>query len=256
LVQKLQTAHIAEFNLDCPPRACPMMTSAMTEAGLSSEFAVYLAQTERLQAVGAVCRNTFIEFPLCRHAMQRRTRSSPPSRLSGVMSTSSKHSDTSCCQVVVPEEITLRSATHLPKRPRWSDADHEFSKSPGSSAASTACSESEHQRVAEVDHTTAFVQAAEDLAALVDRDCGFLRIRSHTIHADCKAGRRSNEATLRFFIQGLPFAKRAKWVQPLLWSVTAVLARSNVKATVKGGELMAVLANGLSIRIDFAAARL
>jgi len=91
---------------------------------------------------------------------------------------------------------------------------------------------------------------------LVKECCGFLRIRSHALQTESKVGRQSAVATLRFFTQGLPWAKRAKWVQPLLWSITAMLARSGVKATVKGGELMVCLASGLVVRVDFAAAEM
>merc|ERR1719162_642807 len=120
------------------------------------------------------------------------------------------------------------------------------------SSASTACSESEHQRISDVHRSVACVRAAEDLAALVKECCGFLRIRSHALQMESKVGRRSAVATLRFFTQGLPWAKRAKWVQPLLWSITAMLARSGVRATVKGGDLMVCLASGLVVRVDFA----
>lgn len=229
------------------------MMPSMTVANLPMEALVCVAQAERLQAAGAVCRNTFIEFPVSKRATQRRVRSSPPLSLCSRQVFSC---DLASCEVDVPPSPTKT----LPKRPRWSDEDEEFSASHGSSSASTVCSESEqHHRACEVYQSaeTACVRAAEELAALVARDCGFLRIQSHSVQAQFKAGKRSAaQVTLRFFVQGLPFAKRAKWMQPLLWSIVAVLARSNVKATVKGGELMAVHASGLLIRIDFAAARM
>lgn len=99
--------------------------------------------------------------------------------------------------------------------------------------------------------------AACHCAAVVERECGFLRLRGHTVHLEthAKAKRRGVVAVVRFYVRGLPWAKRAKWLQPLLWSVMAVLQSRDFAVAVRGGNLyMGVSADG-SVRMDFAAAR-
>jgi len=225
-----------------------------------TEASICIAQAEYLHAFGGIARNTFIEFPLKAVSSQRRSRSSPPSSCSSDDVDALSNQCLISCGQASSSDVSSHTSTILPKRPRWSDADDESVGCPGS-PASTVCSDSEHQRISDVHRSVACIRAAEDLAALVKECCGFLRIRSHALQMESKVGRRSSVATIRFFTQGLPCLQEAarsgaKWVQPLLWSITAMLARSGVKDTVKGGDLMVCLASGLVVRVDFAAARM
>jgi len=99
--------------------------------------------------------------------------------------------------------------------------------------------------------------SAHRCAALVERECGFLRLRGYWLNPETRmrAKRRGVVAMIRFYVQGLPWAKRAKWLQPLLWSVVAVLQRHACAITVRGGDLYVGLDTGGSVRVDFAAAR-
>lgn len=95
------------------------------------------------------------------------------------------------------------------------------------------------------------------LIETIKSECGFLRIQSHALDTSpsWKVGRRGVTANLRFFVSGLPWAKRSKWLQPLLWSVAVMLKKSDVDVVVKGGKLKVFLGAGFSVHVDFAAAR-
>merc|ERR1719396_139134 len=68
---------------------------------------------------------------------------------------------------------------------------------------------------------------ARQLVQLVESECGFLRLSGHRLitHTTEKAKRHGLAMTLRFYVHGLPSAKRAKWQQPLFRSVAAALQR-------------------------------
>lgn len=95
------------------------------------------------------------------------------------------------------------------------------------------------------------------VAELVEHECGFLRLRGYKLHPEMskRAKQRNVVATLRFYVEGLPRQKRAKWLLPLRWCVAPVLQRRNCAAAVQGGELYAPLEGGAYVRFDFAAAR-
>jgi hypothetical protein len=107
------------------------------------------------------------------------------------------------------------------------------------------------------EHSKAYREAVQHLADMITDECGFLRLREHKFHTE-KSGklRRKESSTplLRFYVRGLPGVRRAKWMQPLLWSVVAVLNRCGCEATVRGGELYAPVGEGQPVRVDFAAA--
>lgn len=92
---------------------------------------------------------------------------------------------------------------------------------------------------------------------LIKNECAFLRLRGYWLNVEnqLRSRRRGVCAMIRFYVQGLPWAKRAKWLQPLLWSVVGVLQRHGRDATVRGGDLYVALDNGGSVRVDFAASR-
>jgi hypothetical protein len=109
-------------------------------------------------------------------------------------------------------------------------------------------------------------EADEELVALVERECAFLRLTGEkacyeeTTHLRRQRG---VERCVVFYCKGLPWAKRAKWLLPLLWSVAAVLRARGVFTKVQSGELYAQMpgaqgepADGSRlVRLDFAAAR-
>jgi len=102
-----------------------------------------------------------------------------------------------------------------------------------------------------------FGTPVESLAELVHRECGFLRIRGHGLRAETstKAKKRGIAATICFYVRGLPWVKRTKWLMPLFWSVAPVLQRCGCTTMVQGGELYVSPGSGAMVRIDFAAAR-
>jgi hypothetical protein len=103
--------------------------------------------------------------------------------------------------------------------------------------------------------------ALQSISDTVERYCAFLRLNGHTLHVEHSTRMRSRGvvATLRFYAYGLPWPKRAKWVQPLCRSVAAVLRHNGCEAKMMGGELQVSLHGGSSaavVRVDFSAARL
>lgn len=100
---------------------------------------------------------------------------------------------------------------------------------------------------------------ADELVALVERECAFLRLVGEKASYEETTRlrlQRGVERCVIFYCKGLPWAKRAKWLLPLLWSVAAVLKSKGVFTKVQGGELYAQMPGADSlIRLDFAAAR-
>jgi hypothetical protein len=99
-----------------------------------------------------------------------------------------------------------------------------------------------------------------ELAALVERECGFLRITGKDFFEELdkirkrRCGNSSGGLSMCvvFHCRGLPWAKRAKWLVPLLWSVAAVLKLRNCIAKVQAGELYVKLPSACSfVRLDF-----
>lgn len=105
------------------------------------------------------------------------------------------------------------------------------------------------------------MDAARELADVVARDCAFLRLTDQVIYDETSHVRRRRGVTkcVLFHCRGLPWAKRAKWLLPLLWSVAAVLRRKGCTTKVQAGELYAQLPSACSespqlVRLDFGAA--
>lgn len=110
------------------------------------------------------------------------------------------------------------------------------------------------------------VEADEELVALVEQECAFLRLVGEKMSYEETTHLRRQRGVERcvvFYCKGLPWAKRAKWLLPLLWSVAAVLRSKGVFTKVQSGELYAQMpgaqgepASGSRlVRLDFAAAR-
>lgn len=104
-----------------------------------------------------------------------------------------------------------------------------------------------------------------ELAAIVERECSFLRLAGHAIYDESSNLRRRRGVSkcVVFYCRGLPWAKRAKWLLPLLWSVAAVLKNAGCTTKVQAGELYvqlpstSVCRSGCDfLRLDFGAAHL
>lgn len=96
---------------------------------------------------------------------------------------------------------------------------------------------------------------AAHLATLVPQECGFLRLNGHTVHFHTKAHSLGYGLTIRFYVVGLPWAKRSKWQQPLFWTVARVLQRAGCDARVRSGQLLVPVTVDVSVRVDFVAGR-
>merc|ERR1712151_993912 len=98
---------------------------------------------------------------------------------------------------------------------------------------------------------------AHQILEFIERECRFLKLCGHSLFTETirKKPQHGVAATLRFYIKGLPRVKRAKWRQPLCWSVMAVLDRCGCRMKMQSGELYALLAEGNLLRLDFSAAR-
>jgi len=95
------------------------------------------------------------------------------------------------------------------------------------------------------------------LEKLLMSSCGFLRICESEVHPESseRAKRRGSTAILRMYIRSLPLTKRAKWLSPLLWSVSVALQRKGCAAKIQANELYVPLNGTAWARIDFVAAR-
>mmetsp|Transcript_5712 Transcript_5712/g.16235 ORF Transcript_5712/g.16235 Transcript_5712/m.16235 type:complete len:230 (-) Transcript_5712:303-992(-) len=101
------------------------------------------------------------------------------------------------------------------------------------------------------------VRTPEQIRECIERECGFLRLHGHNLHCETakKRSRQDAVATLRFYVKGVPWVKRAKWHQAMSWTVLAMLKRAGCAAKMQNGGLFAELAGGKYLRLDFSAAR-
>merc|ERR1712217_526078 len=145
-------------------------------------------------------------------------------------------------------------------------AELQWQKTASSTSdVSTACSETDEHNTAVDDwldmdsYSSNLVceQSTHHIYELVESECGFLRLRGHSIHAEVtrKKPRRGIAGTLRIYMEGLPRVKRAKWYQPLCWSVMAMLQRCGCTMRMQNGELYVQAREGIVLRLDFAATR-
>merc|ERR1712203_1251041 len=98
-----------------------------------------------------------------------------------------------------------------------------------------------------------YEQSVHQIAEVVERECSFLRFRGHSIfnEATRRKPRRGVAGTVRFYVTGLPSAKRAKWTQPLCRSVMAMLQRCSCTTRMQGGELYMHITDGMVLRLEF-----
>jgi hypothetical protein len=252
---------------------------------LSQFLSAQRMQNEAIKAFGHVVKNTFIDdaaAPAAPSAARQRASSLPAaSRFAG---------DEACCDVAAGESSwPLSAAAHVaPRRGRSGCGEEEVlctSRCRDLSIASTTstrtsidtattcstatpCSSFSWAEASAMEEAAASPAGAEaedpaaKLAALVERECAFLRLTDKVFYEETTPVRKQRGVVkcAVFYCRGLPWAKRSKWLLPLLWSVAAVLKTRGCNARVQSGELYAQLpgsdeTNGNLIRLDFAAAR-
>lgn len=246
------------------------------EESVSCEFdSAQIAQVHALSALGAVVKNTFIDvMTLQPAALQRRARSSSPlrspasgfDRMSDISGSCISNTCSPSAPISLPRSRTLDEqdeisrASGFPGTPQSScsprcQKDRDGDSSPSLSSASTVCSEElqEFNEPSEADYTV-----AEDLAERIRQECGFLRISETQVHMNRYHlfGRNGTMGTIRFIVDGLPSISRAKWLQPLFWSVKTMLERNGVDVVkLRGGELVCCPDDGPRLSIRFVSAR-
>jgi hypothetical protein len=98
----------------------------------------------------------------------------------------------------------------------------------------------------------------ENIRQSVLKECGFLRIEGSSYRPSTgytKDEQAGSQGCLMFFISGLPWAKRAKWLVPLRWTVGQVLQFRGLHAEVVAGSLYLTDDDGVKVRVDFLPAR-
>lgn len=215
--------------------------------------AVHFAKPDcLLTSAGAVVRNTFIDIPEPPEACGRSSSVPPGMRLAMESEPGSPMLRRRRARHMTMPEQSIRGLL----------ADLCTDSPPRQPSVSSGCTESttcsEWDGAGGEAEEEAWRAAGDKLARLVLKECAFMRFRGFWLHAEKsgRARRRGVAGILRFYVHGLPWAKRAKWLQPLLWTVMAVLEKHRLAATMQGGQLYAPLEGlGALVRVDFAAAR-
>jgi hypothetical protein len=223
-------------------------------------------QSEALEAFGFEVKNTFIDSctfseDICDSRASRRSRSlpiTPSSEVSesrGVWNVQGQYGDDKYAQTHSSPKSSMSSTSvscwSRERSPATSLLDGSDETSPSeadgseTSRESSFCDEEEHL-------------AAEELGTLVVRECSFLRVTGFGLHEESNRVRRQRGAAkcVMLYVKSLPWAKRAKWLHPLLRSVAALLQAKGCATKMQGGELYAKLGSSRNLaRLDFAAAR-
>lgn len=210
---------------------------------------------------GFTVRGTFIDGPVEWFDVAggaRRARSAPPRGVRLCGEPGSPGARRPILPVLERSKIVRHKA-----RDRSPSADSEASTDVGTPPSDTPHSDfqtpSESSRHCHGEFPEEPRERAEQLAALVEYHCAFLRLNGYGLqhHRADKASRRGTLMTVRFYVRGLPPAKRSKWQHPLSWAVKGVLSKLGCEADVVGGELRVPHdQDGTFIRIDFAPGRL
>lgn len=195
-------------------------------------------------------------MPVDKHCRGGRSRSPGASNSSRCCSrtpspaSTAYHSDVSSADTDTPFGSFCRSPTGSPPSPPETATSADWDVSRGFSWADTDEIESE---IEEEDPSA-------ELAALVESKCSFLRLMGQEFYNEVNEVRRKRGVVkcVVFYVRGLPWAKRAKWLLPLLWAVAKVLNAQGCTTKVQAGEMYAQLPGARGhdlVRLDFAAAR-
>lgn len=229
-------------------------------------------QNQAIKAFGHVVKNTFIDdvAPPSPAAARRACSVPAASRTAG---------DGECDEAVCVSSCPPFAA----RRGRTTGCDEDLCNSKcrdlslasttstrTSTDTATSCSTATHRNgfswaeasVSDSVESTSTVEEdpIKELTALVKRECAFMRLTEEAVYEETSPVRmqRGVVKCVIFYCRGLPWAKRSKWLLPLLWSVAAVLKKSGCAARVQSGELYAQIpgdASGELVRLDFAASR-
>ncbi|CAK0799931.1 unnamed protein product, partial [Prorocentrum cordatum] len=104
------------------------------------------------------------------------------------------------------------------------------------------------------------VVAARALVQALEGACGWLRLNGHFLRLHDgglhnRKGRAVAVGTLRFHVRGLPTARRAKWVMPLILAIVPLLKDRGHDVFIQTRELFATMEDGALIKIELCASR-
>jgi hypothetical protein len=215
----------------------------------TSFVAMQRAQEATLQSKGFVIKNGFIDEPAAEPAAggsRARRQSAPPSmtRFDSARHTefpvddSDKSRDNFDKCLESDDDASTRASSSSPcRRMRSSDTASTFAEDGGDSGREC------------VDEGASW--ATEELRRAILTSCGFLRIQGSSYRpVRCRSG---CTGSLIFYVAGLPWARRAKWVVPLRLSVSKVLEGCGYCTTMHMGVLYVVdPESSLKVRVGFA----
>ncbi|CAK0853429.1 unnamed protein product [Prorocentrum cordatum] len=229
--------------------------------------AMKFAEEDCMWASGATIRNTFIHYPTTSEDEDEAWAAPPQARPAAGPCLRARSAPAPACRpeaplpapaAAVPAATPHRRGTPCAKKPRsrrgaersgslsgstasledhaaWETSTAD-SDGPGSEQGSAPASPVACDRLDPDCRAT-----AERIVKLISEQCGFLLVRGHGVYPENgeRMRQRGIAATLRFYVYGLPWAKRAKWLQPLQRSVAAVVQRTEPWVIVRGGVLFA-----------------
>jgi len=220
--------------------------AAMAVPSLS---AMQRAQEAALQSEGYVVKNCFIDESPCQpsEGSQTRRHSAPPSpaRFSFV-----RHSASSFGSLV-----RRNKSVSVDDSDDDDDASTQASCSPGlhrcPSSADSICADDGSSEP--TDGPDAVWCSCEDLRQAILDKCGFLRIVGSSYRPFLVRGKPDCSGSLMFYVAGLPWARRARWVVPLRMGVAKVLESCGYLTQMSVGVLYVSDPEGsYVVRISFA----
>jgi len=220
-----------------------------TVMALTSLSAMQRAQEAALESEGFIVKNSFIDESSCQPSEGSRTRrhSAPPSptRFSFV-----RHPESSFGSLVRRNKSDGADDSDCDD-----DASTQASCSPGRhrcpSSADSACAEDGSNEP--IDGPDAAWPGCEELRQAILAKCGFLRIVGSSYRPFPVRGKSACSGSLMFYVAGLPWARRARWVVPLRLGVAKVLESCGYRTQMVVGVLYVSDPEGsYRVRISFA----
>jgi hypothetical protein len=105
---------------------------------------------------------------------------------------------------------------------------------------------------------TLLLEGASQVVEVICSQFAFLRLCCHRLLPKSNGSARSkgrSPPTLYVFVHGLPWARRAKWHQPLLRSFAVMLAKHGIPTTMISGQLRVAPKKLQWFQVDIVAAR-
>jgi hypothetical protein len=211
--------------------------------------AMQRAQEAALQSEGFVVKNCFIDESPCRPSEGARSRrhSAPPSP---TRFTFVRHPESSFGSLV-----PRNKSDSVDDSDYDDDASTQASCSPGRhrcpSSADSACADDGGNEP--IDGPDAADAGCEELRLAILDKCGFLRIVDSSYRPFLNRGKSDCSGSLMFYVAGLPWARRARWVVPLRLGVAKVLESCGYRTQMSVGVLYVSDPEGsYRVRISFA----